>query len=484
MRLPLRVLATVRKYRMILPGGRVLVALSGGPDSVALTLLLRELEEDGDFRIAGLAHVNHALRAAASDDEAFCRALAAELGLPIFVAHVDVRDLARREHRSLEDAGRTARYQFFRQLLRDVPADVAATGHTRDDQAETFLLRLFRGAGARGLAGIHPVAGPVVRPLLDTRRGDVLAYLRERQQPYREDETNRDLSIPRNRIRHELIPYVQRELSPGIVEVLAREADAARRDEEHLAREAIGSAGLIVLRTRDRRTVRLSSDGVPPVAADEVHAVEIDARGLALLSQAVASRVVRLALSILAPHRFVGFDHVDTLLALVSAERGRASLPGQTAIRRAEVIELVRESVRGFENGFSYPLSIPGEVLLAPQGWAVSAEVGQDRNPPSTPGGFVAAIRADRLVGPLRVRSRNRGDRFQPAGLGGRHKKLQDYLVDRKVPRDERDRLPLVVDGDDRIVWVAGHGVAEDFRVTATSQSVIFLKARQLGGPG
>ena len=499
MRLPLRVLATLRKYRMIPRGGRVMVALSGGPDSVALTLVLRELEGRGGFRLAGLAHVNHGLREAASGDEAFCRALAERIGVPFFVEHVDVRDLARRERRSIEDAGRTARYDFFRRVLHETGAEVAATGHTRDDQAETFLLRLLRGAGARGLAGIHPVAGPVVRPLIEVRRRDVCEYLAERHQAYCEDESNRDRSIPRNRIRQELIPYIERAFSPGIVGILAREADAARLDEAHLALEAIGSAGLIVLRTSGRRTVPLASGGASPVPAADVAAVEIDADGLASLSQAVASRVARLALSILAPDRFVGFDHVEAVLALASAGGGRASLPGQQAVRRRDIVELVRDPVRGFENSFSQPLSIPGEVLLADQGWVVSAEGAPNRNagparqedpggrPDATAAGapaLTAEVRADRIVSPLRVRSRQRGDRFQPPGLGGRHKKLQDYLVDRKVPLDERDRLPLVVDGDDRIVWVAGHGVGEDFRVTAPSQGVIFLKARQLGGPG
>ena len=487
---------------MIPVGGRVLVALSGGPDSVALTLLLKDLEDRGSFRVAGIAHVNHGLRASAGDDEEFCRAFADRMGAPFFVERADVRAVARRRRRSLEDTGRFVRYDFFRRLLTEDVADVVATGHTRDDQAETFLLRLIRGAGSRGLSGIHPAAGQVVRPLFDVRRRELRDHLAGRDQGFCEDETNRDVAIARNRVRHELIPYIERAFSPGIVEVLAREADAAREDERHLQQEAIESAGLIVLRNSSTRdAVPLSPDRIAPgpesgwfepvsssLGADIV-AVEIDAARLAALPRAVASRVARLALSILADGRFVAYEHVRTLLALASAERGSASLAGQQAIRRGTRIELVRERVQAFANSFRVPLSIPGEVILQSQGWAISAEVGAARERPAASREparqtLTAAVRADRLAPPLAVRSRRPGDRFQPPGMGGRHRKLQDVLVDRKVARETRDLLPLVVDGEDRIVWIVGHAVGADFRVTEPSQGVIFLIARRLGGPG
>jgi tRNA(Ile)-lysidine synthase len=501
---------------MIPAGGRVLVALSGGPDSVALTLLLKELEDRGPFQVAGVAHVNHAIREEAKRDQAFSRELAATLGIPYFTERVDVRKVARQQRRSVEDAGRTVRYAFFRRVMVETGIDVVATGHSRNDQAETFLLRLMRGAGARGLAGIYPVAGRVVRPLLDVRREELREYLETRGQDYCEDSTNLDLSIPRNRIRHELIPYLERAFTPGIIEVFAREADAARADAEHLQKEAIESSSLIVLRSSSNDTVPLRPEQVmgpeggwfgpatPRLSAD-IAAVEIDAAGLAGLSQAVASRVVRLALSILAPDRFVGFDHVAAVLSLAAARGGGVSLPGQQAVRRGVRIELVREPFRGFTNSFQFPLSIPGEVLLEPQGWAISAEPGSGLDPcaggaqpPSQTGPRLSvplsidrdsslvtvAVRADSLVPPLGVRARRPGDRFQPPGLEGRHKKLQDFLVDRKVPVETRDSLPLVVDGKDRIVWIVGLAVGEDFRVTGPSQGVILLKARRLGGPG
>jgi tRNA(Ile)-lysidine synthase len=461
-----RVLRTVRKYGLIEPGGRVVVALSGGPDSVALVHLLRELESAGELTVAGLAHFNHQLRGADADgDEAFCRAMAAELELPIEVGRADVRSLARAQGRSIEDAARAARYAFLESAADRVGASAIAVGHSRDDQAETFLLRLMRGAGPRGLAGILPRAGRVVRPLLELRRHDLRDYAAAHQLAFREDATNADVSIPRNRVRHELIPYLEREFSPGIVDVLAREADVARDDENHLAGRAINLAASIVLR--------------------KDHAIRVDSVALTSLDPALASRVARLALSATASSGFIGFDQITRFLAFArAAPVGTAlSLPGLQAVRDADGIVLGPEPPRGpsagRSNSFRFPLSIPGEVTLDNQGWVISAA-------PADGGeaGLTVPVQAARLTLPLAVRSRAAGDRLRPAGMGGRGKKLQDLFVDRKIPREMRDSVPIVVDGMDRIVWIVGEAVAEDFRVTDPSPGVIFLKARRLGGLG
>src|SRR5215471_6457857 len=168
---------TLRRHELADARTRVVVALSGGGDSVALAHLLRELAEAGELRLAGLAHLNHQLRATAARDEQWCAALAARLSLPIVVARDDVAGRARREHRSVEDAAHEARLAFFERARIELDADAVAVGHTLDDQAETFLLRLLRGAGPKGLGGMHPRSGRVIRPLLECRRADVRAFL-------------------------------------------------------------------------------------------------------------------------------------------------------------------------------------------------------------------------------------------------------------------------------------------------------------------
>lgn len=465
-----RVRRTVVKHGLFARGSRVAVALSGGADSVALLLLLRDLEADGDLVAAGVAHFNHRLRGGDADaDEAFCRELAQRLGLPIEIGGADVRAAAAGQRRSIEDAARTLRYAFLEEAATRLSADVVAVAHTVEDQAETFLLRLIRGAGPRGLAGIHPRAGRIVRPLLEVRRDELRALLAARNQPFREDASNADLTIPRNRIRHELIPYLERHFSPSIVPVLAREAAIAREDEARLAQEAIEVASSIVLRATD------IAGGCR---------VTVDPVALTSLPAALGSRVARLALEAGAPGHFTGSEQIERFLAFArSARPGAAlSLPGQQALWRDGRVELgaapPRQAPQPGENSFSFPLSIPGEVVLAPQGWVVSAA---QAAPGSTGDGeLVAGVLASTVQLPLAVRSRSPGDRVLVSGMGGRHKKLQDLFVDRKVPRQLRDCVPLVVDAGGQIVWVVGEPVADAFRSGGASTGVIFLKARRL----
>ncbi len=462
-----RVRDTIRRHGLLRRGDRVVVALSGGSDSVALFRLLRELEAEGDLTVAGVVHLNHGLREAAHHDEEFARGLAVDAGVPFRSDLVDVRARAAELKASLEDAGRRARYELFERVATELDADAIATGHTRDDQAETFLLRLLRGAGPRGLGGIHHRSGRIIRPLLEVRREELRAYLARIDQPFCEDASNGDTSIPRNKIRHELVPLLEREYSPQIIDVLAREALIAQQDEDRLQQEAIDLFDSIVLVNR--------AESLP------VETVELNARALCGLPPALAARVAREALRILAADRFLGTEHVTALLDLVRSDASRSlSLPGQQATRRGDVAVLTREPFEPFSNSFRVSLSIPGEVTLEREGWVISAgdsaTAERDR--------FSAAVNVTALAPPLTVRSRQPGDRFNPAGMGGRSKKLQDFFVDRKVPRERRDSLPLVVDSADRIVWIVGESVAEDFRVTEPSQGVIFLKARRLGGQG
>ena len=251
-----------------------------------------------------------------------------------------------------------------------------------------------------------PVAGRVIRPLIEIRREELRSYLAESAQPFREDETNVDVSIPRNRVRHELIPFIARGFCEPIVEILAREAELARRDQDRLQNEAIDFAGLIVLRNSSGETVPLTRERLAPAVRDKdfdgVAAVEIDAAALATLHTALASRLARIALSILAPDRFVGLDHVEAILDMAVASSGAVSLPGQQAARRGAKIELVREPFRAFANSFSFPLSIPGEVTLAAQGWTISAQMAgdSDGSAAGSPGGLARRRRPGKSARP------------------------------------------------------------------------------------
>jgi len=474
-----RVRRTIIEQRLVGPSGCVVAAVSGGSDSVAMVHLLRELDGAGGPRLVGLAHFNHRLRDAAGADEAFCRELARGVGLPIDVESEDVAALAVARGVSIEVAGREARYAFLARAAGRAGADRVAVGHTLDDQAETFLLRLVRGAGARGMAAIQPRAGLVIRPLLDLRRDELRAYLESRGQTYREDESNRDLDNPRNLVRHELLPYLARALGTDVAVVLAREADIARDDAAYLEARAIETESGIVL-----------SDG--PATS-----LEID--GLRALEPALARRVVQRALARSSGGRFIGFDHVEATLELATGGTGSMGIdvPGLRADLVAGRLRLqpVGRPVPGgsaAELDEPVPLAVPGRAELVGIGWAVSAEpldpagVKDHETPAPDALSALVAVADAGGGGPealLAVRTRRSGDRLRLTGLDG-HKKLQDLFVDRKVPREARDRVPLVVDRRGRIAWVVGHAVGGDFRVTETSRAVILLKASRLGGQG
>jgi tRNA(Ile)-lysidine synthase len=460
-----RVRRTIRRHDLARTGTRVVVALSGGSDSTALAHLLRELHDACELQLVGLAHFNHQLRPTALRDERFSEAVAASLGRAIVIGRENVGRRARRDRQSLEQTARRARHEFLERARLHFEADVVALGHTRDDQAETFLMRLMRGAGPRGLAAMHPRRASLIRPLLECRRAELQRYLRRRGLTHVHDETNDDVRILRNRVRAELLPLLERKFNPSIVDALADEAEVARADWEWM---------------------EASVDRMRPLAHRDVSGWRVDADALRRAPVALARLVVRRAMVELAPDRAVTFEHVQAVLDC-AASGGVIDLPGQRVQRLGSELVLTRRVGRAVAKDgtadFSYPLSIPGEVALSDVGYVVTVE-------PAVSGraaglgavlsnGTTALVRRDHCVPPLTVRNRRPGDRFRPLGLRGR-KKLQDFFVDRKVARLHRDRVPIVVDGADRIVWVAGHAIDHEFRVTDPAQAVLILRLKQV----
>jgi tRNA(Ile)-lysidine synthase len=460
---------TIRQHDLAGTRTRVIVALSGGADSVALLHLLSELDAAGELVVAGCAHFNHQLRDQASRDEEFCVALAAACDVPILVESEDVRTRADENGQSIEHAASAARHEFFRRALTHFEAERIAVGHTRDDQAETFLLRLLRGAGSRGLAAMHPRNGDVIRPLLACRRADLAAYLEQRGIAHVEDETNADVAIPRNRVRAELLPLLQERFNPNVVDVLADQAELAR--QEWLWMEAELELRNLEPGTLEHGTLFL-----------EVSALE-------LASVALRRFAVWKAMTRLAGARPVSFDHVEAVRQLMAEKTSTPAIdgPGQTVQRIGARLVLTKRAARNsraqLAAAFRYPLPVPGEVRVVEAGCVVAAkyagERGADAIRAASGNRGVAVVAGNFGADALSIRNRRPGDRFSPPGLAGR-KKLQDFLVDRKVPRAARDGVPLVVDRDDRIVWVAGHEIDRAFRVTDASQTVVILTLRQV----
>ncbi len=458
-----QVLRSIRAQGLLSPGARIALAASGGPDSTALLLVMLELARSLGISIDCIVHVNHQLRGAASDaDASRVGELAARHGLECVVRQADVAAYAREHRCSVETAGHRLRHRVFAELRAERGLDAVATGHTLDDQAETVLLRLIRGAATRGLRGMSPRRSGLVRPLLGTTRAAVEAYLASRGVAACDDASNRDLTIPRNRIRHELLPWLIEHYSPRIRESLARTAAHLAADDDYfLARVEVLTAEFRA--AGDAVTFRDDLlEGVPlPVRRRAVQSL------LRRIGVAETARRVELLDAALA----TGRPGPVTIGAIsVSNDQGR--------------IEVRRVSGRnglppcGIEAGIGHTELLPGQdVEFGP--WRVAASDAAGVQPSLT--SDATTIDADQVMLPLRVRQRVPGDRLRPLGAPGR-RKVQDILVDRKVPRASRDTTPIVVDAQGRIVWVAGHVVAHEMRVTATTTRMLLLTLRPAGG--
>ncbi|HXG42106.1 MAG TPA: tRNA lysidine(34) synthetase TilS [Dehalococcoidia bacterium] len=445
------------------PGERVLVALSGGPDSTALLVLLHSLRDEMGLELVA-AHFDHGLRphAETAADLEYCQDLARALGLPLLTGRGDTASHARERGLSLEEAARELRYRFLAQQAAQAGAGVVATGHTASDQAETVLLHLLRGSGLDGLAGMRPRApwpygpGPqLARPLLCLWREDTERCCRALGIVPRRDPTNLEPGPLRNRIRLRLLPLL-RELNPRIEEALVRLASLAAQAVDFLEGEA--------------------SRHWQEVAWAEAHQVRLDRRRLLATPPAIASRLLRRAYAHLAgPGREPEAVQVEQGLRVAARGRGQVSLP------QGIVLEATAREVR-LRRGLwplasplpDTPLRVPG--LTEVDGWVFRAELVPPPASPRTASPYEAYLDADAVGTELTVTARRRGDRLRPLGLGG-EKKLQDLLVDAKVPAEERDRVPIV-----RcrwgIAWVVGLRLDERAAVGPRTRLAVHLVAQ------
>lgn len=466
LKVPIRQIVTeTLRQRVQLPrGSRVLAAVSGGSDSVALAWILKDLHDRGALELAGVAHVHHQLRGAEADaDASFCRDLAQRIGVPFLTGRVDVAAAIEAGGGSVESVARRLRYAWLETAANDAGATHVATGHTLDDQAETVLLRLLRGAGGRGLSGIRPMRGMVVRPLLDCRRLDLRAYLAGIGESFREDASNADLSISRNRVRHELLPVIER-IAPGGLDALARAAALAADDENYLFAAAIDAARSHVLSTEG--DVRVESlNAFPP---------------------AIARRVVREAVERAAPESagHITAAHVEAVRRLAaSGEAGHLDLSGVAAECDGQLLRFSAAGTDAATAEFAYQLDLPGRVDVRETNFVISAD-GRDQSAANgvetNRGRTTLEVRVDAsaFTWPLSVRNRWPGDRIKPMGGLGR-KKVQDLLVDMKMPRADRDHVAVVVDANGQLVWVVGVTPADECRARTPGAEMVVLRAER-----
>jgi tRNA(Ile)-lysidine synthase len=527
-----RLLSQIRRDGLLKAGDRVGVAVSGGVDSVALMRLLMELRSELGI-VLSVVHFNHKLRGAESDaDQEFVAGLARVHNLEFCSDSDDVGQSAAEEHISVETAARELRYGFFRYLLgedgepqglkpqglegavdrsagsaappkNEIPGfklDKIVTGHTLDDQAETVLMRLIRGAGMRGLGGIYPritveddgeACGEIVRPLLEIRRRELRQYLFDIRQDWHEDSTNADVTLTRNRVRKLVIPLLEKEFNPAVASNLAELAEIARGEEDYWENEAAGwmgtavhwsapewvrevfsQAGLVRIESSQSGSLREKIENAPWLV------MNASVYRLWFLGEPVA--VQRRLVKAIAEHAGVPFEfkHVEEILRFAEETTSgkELSLPhGWKFVRQQDELIFLTPDLRepaytqGVAQNYEYELPLPGRAMVYEAGSVVEAQ----RVPAGTEAEYNGArlLDAGSLPGSLRVRNWRPGDRFWPAHTKS-PKKIKELLQEQHVPQPERRFWPVVVSGDE-IVWVRGLPLPDKFRAQPGREAIL-----------
>ncbi len=449
-----RVRNTIIQYAMISRGDRVLTGLSGGPDSVCLAVILDELKDDFNISL-GAVYIDHGLRPGETEREAdFCRKFCEDRGIEFFLRHADAGKFAAEERLNMQEAARELRYRIYEELAAKLNFTRIALGHNADDQAETVLMRLFRGSGRKGLAGMPPVRGRIIRPLIDVERREIETFLSSAGPvTYAVDSSNLRDDYFRNWIRHNVLDRIKCR-APAAVRDICRTAKILQEEDEYFE--------VIVTKTLMRLISRKSDDSI-----------ELFLYPLATLEKPVLRRVIRRAVNETKGLRGIAFVHIEDIIRLVKEGRAgdRLHLPGD--IRAIKEYSLVKITTRKPVRLGEYDLQPPCEIALKEAGITIKASF-EEKGAGAGDGRRSVLLDAGSMKFPLRVKARAAGDFFCPAGFG-RRKKLQDFFVDEKIPRDLRDIIPVVLSGND-IIWVAGYRADERFRVSAGTEKFLRLE--------
>ncbi len=457
--MPEKVLKYIREQQLLRPGERVAVACSGGADSVALLHILAELREELGV-VLSVAHFHHQIRGAEADsDQRFVEELAAKLKVNFDFGSGNAPQHAARSKLSLETAARELRHQWFAELIKQDKADKIATAHTLDDQAETVLMRILRGTGARGLAGIGAAhkANHLVRPLLSTSRLEVEAYLKTKGQCWREDSSNLDLGHTRNRIRHTLLPLLERDFNPAIRQTLADLAEVAQAENDYWSSELSALLPRLIHEGKPSRSGRSSSGQAHGVLALDL--TDLRCLPLAVRRQVIRGTVLRFGISL-------EFKHIQQLSALVEHGKpgAKLALPGLVANRTARELQFSRNIEKSPEN-YCYPLPIPGEVAVPEVGISIRASLISDGKQKASGYNAATLLNASLLSSELKVRNWRAGDKFFPAHTQS-PKKIKELLQSARLGYElspaQRKAWP-VIESAGQIVWMRSFPPSQDF---------------------
>lgn len=451
-----KVLRTIEKYNMIEKDDKIVMGISGGPDSLCMLDVLFNLKGKFNLKLY-VVHVNHMIRGEdAKKDAAFVEKLCKDLDLPFFLFEENVPYLAKKMGLSEEQAGRYVRYKAFEETLKKVGGNKIAVAHNKNDVAETVLLNILRGTGLRGLIGIKPVNGNIIRPLIEIERREIEKYLKDKNLHPRIDHTNYEDLYTRNKIRLKVIPYIEEVFKIDLVENLSRMAAILLEEDDYLEAKCEEVFNQIC----------------------EINGEEIKVDVDALKSQhtAIKRRLVkRMYLYVKGETDGLEYGHVEDVLNLLDKPTSsKIDLPFEIEALKMYNNLVIRKKKTKEKVKFKEVLKIPGVTTIEGIGKFKAYVVDISQVDDFNKGEYIKFFDYDKIKGEIVVKSREDGDRFSPLGMRGT-KKLKEFFIDKKIPREERDYIPLVAIGKE-IVWVVGYRMSEKFKVDKNTSKVLVIE--------
>ncbi|WP_294344373.1 tRNA lysidine(34) synthetase TilS [uncultured Clostridium sp.] len=454
-----KVKETINKYNMIEKGDRILVAVSGGPDSVTLLHVLNMLKDELNISLV-IAHVNHMLRDKESDgDEEYVKGLGNKFNIPVNTCRVDVDKYAREKGVSTEVAGREIRYDFFREVSIKEGCNKVAVAHNANDQVETFMMRLFRGSGIYGLRGIDAVRDNIIRPLIDVDRSSIEKFCEEMNVETRLDATNLENIYSRNKIRLDVLPYISENFNNDIVRTIMRTIDSFTIDNDYLEEQSYISYKKYAKNLGDK--------------------IVIDKEAFTL-HKAVLSRLIRNVMKdLLGNIKEIEKKHIDEIILIQSGETGKELiLPRRIKATNnyGDIVIQIDNKNNEFIN-FEKDINISGTTYIEELDITIECEVTNKKNINKFSNNYLIKYFDYDKIKKVTIRNRRDGDYFTPLGMKGR-KKLKDLFINEKIDKSKRSKIPLIL-FDNEIAWIVGLRISEKFKITEETKRILIIQVKR-----
>ena len=444
-----RILKSIENYKLIENGDTIIVGASGGPDSQFMIYMLNSLKSQIDFEII-LAHLNHLHRKEARNDENLVRKTAEELNIKFFTRARSMDDYAKKLKLSSEDAGRRLRYEFFNDLAKEYKNPKIAVAHNKDDQAETVLMRIIRGTGLDGLRAMDYKSGNIIRPILDIKKSEIIAYLDFKKIPYAIDHTNFENDYTRNKIRLDIIPKLE-EINPRVVDQIYSLSELAKDDLEVLD-------GVI-------------GDKFAELSDIKKDKIIFDKAKFDKANPAILRRIIRKAIETLNGEiKDISRENIDEFLTIRDLGTGKKIIKDRLRLRKSYDSYILE--IKKTKDKFEEEIYLEDVDLINFDGLYIKTSIINSKKYEKSKN--IGYFDYDKLTFPLKVRTRKNGDRFTPLGHRS-EKKLKDFFMDQKVDREKRDEIPLII-SNDKIIWLTGLRISDDFKVTESTKRILKIE--------